>query len=530
MRKIIIPLLCLLFIAVMCACEQEIALLNSVSGSDFFSATPLTEKDSATHILITAEDSSLYGTVSPYFGTYAYDSGDVYVCSDGYISATDALRVNKVPSESDLIPAESLWIRSGDSTKLRLSPSQDSESVSILPNGAIFAVSAVSCTDSLYYSVVSDGNKGYVSSAAADVSSDRSELDFYAVMDKYTPVGAQIAIIESGEIKGVYSYGLADKKQGIAMTNDTKIRVASLTKVILGICAMKMDEEGIIDIDENIGKYWGNEKLANSRYPDEKITMRSILTHTSSISSVSDYPGREKLEKQIAGSSLFGKKKPNTANAWYYNNFAIGVGGCTMEAAAEKNLNDYAIEKLFEPMSIEAAYSLADLPEGSPAAVLYFENGKKSRTKKDDETSFSDLVGDNCPLFAGNVHISAEDYAKIMLMLMNDGTYEGTAILSPESVAEMEKGYFEIDDSESEFTQCLILRKRQLYNRNLYYHTGNAYGTIALTSYDPETMDGVVIVTTGMGLSKDKDGIYSVCGEITKRVYKNIDEKRGAGE
>ena len=34
-------------------------------------------------------------------------------------------------------------------------------------------------------------------------------------------------------------------------------------------------------------------------------------------------------------------------------------------------------------------------------------------------------------------------------------------------------------------------------------------------SYDPETRDGVVVLTSGASGVKDESGIYAVCGEIS---------------
>ena len=55
-------------------------------------------------------------------------------------------------------------------------------------------------------------------------------------------------------------------------------------------------------------------------------------------------------------------------------------------------------------------------------------------------------------------------------------------------------------------------------------NTGNAYGIVSLASYDPVTKNTVVVMTSGAKQSRDKRGIYKICGEITKSVYKNIDE------
>ena len=41
-------------------------------------------------------------------------------------------------------------------------------------------------------------------------------------------------------------------------------------------------------------------------------------------------------------------------------------------------------------------------------------------------------------------------------------------------------------------------------------------------SYDPETGDGVVVLTSGASGAKDSRGIYAVCGEISQYIYDAI--------
>ena len=80
-------------------------------------------------------------------------------------------------------------------------------------------------------------------------------------------------------------------------------------------------------------------------------------------------------------------------------------------------------------------------------------------------------------------------------------------------------------DSFVQAARALPLRLRfDIYGRDrLYYHTGSAYGVYNLLSYDPDTGDGVVVLTMGAYGKKDQHDIYAVCGEITQAVYGYLD-------
>ena len=72
------------------------------------------------------------------------------------------------------------------------------------------------------------------------------------------------------------------------MTVDTKIRIASISKIVVSLAAAKLMDEGMIDPHEDISTYWG----ANIRNPASHtpITIRDILCHTSSLRSNDGLP------------------------------------------------------------------------------------------------------------------------------------------------------------------------------------------------------------------------------------------------
>ena len=51
------------------------------------------------------------------------------------------------------------------------------------------------------------------------------------------------------------SYGLRDKEVGLAMTDDTTFRIASMTKAITGVAVMMRYEEGRFSLHDPISKY-----------------------------------------------------------------------------------------------------------------------------------------------------------------------------------------------------------------------------------------------------------------------------------
>src|SRR5204862_7766988 len=69
---------------------------------------------------------------------------------------------------------------------------------------------------------------------------------------------------------------------GRAVTPDDPARIASVSKLVVAIGVMKLVEQGAIDLDEDVSRYldW---PMRNPAFLDRPITMRMLLSHTSSL-------------------------------------------------------------------------------------------------------------------------------------------------------------------------------------------------------------------------------------------------------
>ena len=160
-----------------------------------------------------------------------------------------------------------------------------------------------------------------------------------AAAAKYGAVGLQVAVIEDGRVTDTYAYGWATKGTD-RMTPDHKTRIASITKVGVGLAAMALYEDGVIDLDGSIGTYWGV-SAKNPYYPSDPVSIRALLTHTSSIPALGDDASRARWAVQDRlQSGGFSRVRPGATSSWIYNNYAYGVLGQTLEIASGKFLDD----------------------------------------------------------------------------------------------------------------------------------------------------------------------------------------------
>jgi len=339
-----------------------------------------------------------------------------------------------------------------------------------------------------------------------------AQLD--SVADKYDCIGVQMAIITDGKISHLYEYGYGNRGEKIPMSSDTKLRVASITKVIVGMGVMSMADMGIVDIDEDISRYW-SQSIANPKHADTPITFRHLLTHTSSMK---DF-GYKKRETQALIDNLqkadsYMSTAPGDIASYKYNNSAICTAGALAGHAAGCNFDSYIRQYFYQSLGVDASFHAANIQAADLLSPTYNE-GTTTMTVKDLlNVKYFGGPDDDYSLYAGGMIISAKDMAKLVCILIGGGQYEGMYYLKESTVDEMLRVHYETED----YDQCLVLRHQDqlLGGESLYYHNGNLLGVFSMICFDPETGDGMVVITNGAKNVKLEDCVYNVCGDLAE--------------
>ena len=104
-----------------------------------------------------------------------------------------------------------------------------------------------------------------------------------ATVPARAPEGARVAIAfdRSGE-RGNSAQGLADPATGRSVTPDDPVRIASISKLVVAIGVMRLVEQGKLNLDADVSRNLGWQ-LRNPAFPDRPITLRQLLSHTSSV-------------------------------------------------------------------------------------------------------------------------------------------------------------------------------------------------------------------------------------------------------
>lgn len=104
-------------------------------------------------------------------------------------------------------------------------------------------------------------------------------------MKYYGVPGVSIAVIKDYKIDWAKGYGFADTIQKIPVTTETMFSAGSISKFLMSITALKMVENGQMELDRPINNYLTSWKIAENEFTQKTpVTLRMLLSHSSGTS------------------------------------------------------------------------------------------------------------------------------------------------------------------------------------------------------------------------------------------------------
>ena len=108
---------------------------------------------------------------------------------------------------------------------------------------------------------------------------------FQALLDEYTKKGLPGINLYIKTPKGLFigSSGMADIEKNIPLSACHVSKAASVTKIFLAVTLMKLQEDGLLKLDDPISKYIDAGKLSKIANCDKPLTIKNLMNHTSGI-------------------------------------------------------------------------------------------------------------------------------------------------------------------------------------------------------------------------------------------------------
>ncbi len=341
------------------------------------------------------------------------------------------------------------------------------------------------------------------------VGCSRQESKDYSdnLIHKYNPQGASVAIIEGGKIKEVRNYGKADVEKNIAVTNKTTFKIASISKAVTAYTVMQLVDAGKLDLDTPISGYLTRWELPPSEFNNDMVTLRTLLSHTAGVSGSDEIYGEllPDIATALENKQVHLKREPGVT--FEYSEFTgFGICQLVIEEVTGQKFEDYVTANVFQKLGmLDTSYankSVGDCFMATP----YAGTGKAVKVTPVVMTG------------AGGVTSTSTDLAKFAIALMD--YYK--------SNTEM----FQIQpNTQSNIGECClgIFPHALSDGRMVYEHNGTLTGWNAQMVFEPESRNGMVMVTNSdrafylsyammekwgeeaLGEAIENDAIASVC-------------------
>jgi CubicO group peptidase (beta-lactamase class C family) len=330
--------------------------------------------------------------------------------------------------------------------------------------------------------------------SAVEAHLDRNSVS--ALIDTLVPLlmketrvpGVAIALISNRTVVWSRQYGVADARSGVPVTRGTLFEACSMSKPLFGYLAMKLVEDGKLNLEAPLATYLEPSSLRGQPHHAD-ITGRMALSHTTGL------PNWRKAEEEqdgpLAVAFTPGSKFGYSGEGIYYLQQVV-------ERITGEPLDLYAKRTLFGPLGLRhAAFSWTNELDPLIAAG------------HDSSGAFLNKTRYTHPNAAYTLYISAEDYASFVLEILNP-VRTGTQSLARRYVDTMLTRQVEVTSREP-IERPGTGRATGVYwglgwsinataQGDIYHHSGsNRSGFRCFSQFNPRTGSGIVIMCNGTG-------------------------------
>jgi len=268
-------------------------------------------------------------------------------------------------------------------------------------------------------------------------------------------VGAAVALTLDGKPVVDLWAGHADKEKTRPWTRDTIVNVYSTTKGLTAICAHRLVDQGKLDIDAPVAKYWPEFAAAGK----EKIPVRFLLCHRAGLPAISKTLAPDSLFDWTAMCAALAEQKPWWDPGMRHGYHALTFGwlvGEVIRRITGKSPGTYFRDEVAKPLGLDTHIGLgaehdarvADLIASPPPRPgepnLFAEVLKNPESVTAKAFANPPVLGApglvnsrawrGCEIPAANGHTTARSLARLYGALARGGEVDGYRVLTPESI------------------------------------------------------------------------------------------------
>jgi len=342
----------------------------------------------------------------------------------------------------------------------------------------------------------------------------------------YRP-GLAACRVEGSRVTWSAGFGWADLENEVAMTPQSILNIASVSKTITATAVMQLWEAGKLDLDGSVDAYLPF-SVRNPKYPDIVITCRQLLTHRSSIKDGPVYARSytcgdptinladwckgflEPGGRFFSGEHNFHEWSPGTENPpespGRYSNVGYGLLALIVERIAETPFSRFTEERIFRPLAMgNTAWYISEI-DTNRHAVPYTRIGEGFEFPPEypNPRSFLPRFEDPGPVAPGDlfphclysfpnypdglVRSSVSDLSRFLLAMANGGSLGDGRILKQSTINSM------LSDTHFGRGLCWSSTTLKGQSQPIWFHGGADPGVRTFLGFRPHDQVGVIVI------------------------------------
>jgi CubicO group peptidase (beta-lactamase class C family) len=302
------------------------------------------------------------------------------------------------------------------------------------------------------------------------------------------------AIVSQDSIVWSFYSGYRDILAGKTVDEESIYHIGSISKVFVVTALMQLEEQGRINLDEDVSNYLAID-LRNPIYPEIPITTRMLLTHMAGLAWPKSYnsmngmwnnfdrdqgpPPLEWVPQYLIPSGISYDrtlwKSAEPGKYEFYSNIGICVAAAIIEKITGQNFREYCRQNIFLPLGMNASsYNYADL-NLDQIAFCYENRGRYTE------------YFDNRIYSSGGAKSTIPDLLKFARCYLNKGRLNSYQMLRDSTVEKI----LSIENPAS--GRCLVW---EAYHGGWFGHAGALdIGTSTILAIHPENNLAIVLFT-----------------------------------
>lgn len=330
---------------------------------------------------------------------------------------------------------------------------------------------------------------------------EKAEQQIKQLMQETPVMGLSVVVVKNNKIIYTNAFGLKDAEYNIPLKTNDIFRIASISKSFSATAIIQLVEKKKLKLDDDLSDLIGF-KVRNPKFPETVITLKMLLSHTSSLNDSEGYFSLDAINpnKNTNAAKCYNNYEPG--KGYQYCNLNFNMVGAIIEKISGERFDKYVPNHILKPLKLYGGYNVNELDQ-SRFAKLYEYNTDSAKfiyssaaytPRKEEIANYT--LGYTTPIFSptGGMKISAPDLAKYMMMHMNYGKAKGSKrIISKTSSQVMQTP---VSDKEN-YGLALWQTGKLIEGETMTGHTGSAYGLYSAMFFEPNKKFGIVVISNG---------------------------------